>query len=223
MKIIILIIAHDGNQKYKQMQWIWLQYMNQHPNILSFLIKCNPFLKQKLLVDGHTIFVKSRECLKPGIIIKTIKSIQYCLSNYHFDYIVRTNLSSFIHLNNLYCFLKDKTFNYGGPILTWEKNPRHLFVSGSCIFLSKKACVFLTTSFQKNILNNISIIKMIEDDIIISIILKKYTIYKFSSSNIHFRCCGKDGHDKHFFTIQKMNDLFKKFNYGEKITTRDFS
>jgi hypothetical protein len=49
--------------------------------------------------------MKGVESYIPGCLDKTVKSIEYCLHNYNFDFIFRTNMSSVVDLNKLYNLL----------------------------------------------------------------------------------------------------------------------
>ena len=144
MKIIILIIASDEQPVYIQMQNIWKKYMNLNPNILSYFIKFknmnNPIEIIEIDDLNNTIWVNGNESYIPGILDKTIKVIKFLLKTQTFDFIYRTNLSSFLNLDRLYNYIiKNNHINYAGP-----RDPT--FISGSGFFLSLKACNYLSTS-----------------------------------------------------------------------------
>jgi len=220
MKIIILIIANDSPQYYVEMQHIWRKYMNIHPNIESFFIKSEPNLTEDVILnkEENTIFIKGTECLSPGIFDKTIASINFCLQKKEFDYIYRTNLSSFLDLNKMYDFFLLNQINYGGYI----GNHNGYSFSSCCGFiLSKEACIYLIDNSRHNL-----DIKYLDDVVIGNILNQKYPpvfigrndiidIYDprltNNSSNIfHFRC--KSSVD-HITTTQKMQILYSTI-YG---------
>lgn len=169
MNIIVLIIASDNTDHYVKMQDIWRIYRSQHPHIKCYFIKCQEQLEEDVMIENDTIYVKGVENYTPGILIKTIKSIDYLLKNENFDYIYRTNLSSFLNLNRLYQYALNHQFDYSGVMWQCDK----IWVSGAGIFLSKKACETLIDSDLKNVLRYDLI-----DDVAIGVELTKhYSIY----------------------------------------------
>jgi len=215
MNIIILIIATENSNKYIEMQNIWRKYMNKHPNIMSFFIKCDINIENDIYFNKNlnTIYIKDIETYSPGIFNKTIKSIQYCLNNFDFDYIYRTNLSSFLNLDKMYNFISNNHIEYGGVIGNYNNIN---FASGSGFFISKNACNFLI-SYDRTININDYL-----DDVTIAIILtKKYKIdfinrididkidniflYNKETDIFHYRCKSDDFHN---LTLDIMNKLY---------------
>ena len=76
MKLIILILAHDSELSLKN-ELLWRKYMNLHSNIKCYFMKLKRNLKTEILIDNNTIFIKGLESLRPGCLVKTIKSIEY--------------------------------------------------------------------------------------------------------------------------------------------------
>lgn len=157
MKIIILIISSQSTH-YSQMKEMWKKYMNKHENIKCFFIEFNIEIEQQILLDeiNNTIYIKGNETYIPGILDKTIKSIQYVVSsNMEFDYILRTNLSTFIVLDKLYNYLLKTKLDYAGPkaklpIKTRFKKYLNLispsnryYASGTCIIMSSECIGYL--------------------------------------------------------------------------------
>ena len=220
MNIIILIIANDDNESYIEMQQIWRKYMNNHSNIKSYFIKNKIDINEDIIVnqEENTIYVKNNENLIPGILQKTIKSFEYCLQNFEFDYIYRTNLSSFIDLNKAYHFLENNKFDYGGCGIYKCIMNHTLFASG-CGFIISKNCT-------QELINNKNLInyKIIDDVAIGEVLIYKlnYNIFNISRYDVqnindiifnndthifHFRC---KSDDKHINTISYLNKMFTK-------------
>ena len=152
MKIIILIIADDTKQYYIDMQNIWKKYMNTHKQIKSYFIKFSQTIENNIIdEENNTIWIKGIETYIPGILDKTIKSFEHLIkNNIEFDYVIRTNLSTIVLLDNLYNYLLTNPTDYAGPIGIIPKkeikNNIHydkidmdnkFFPSGTCIILSK--------------------------------------------------------------------------------------
>ena len=223
MNVIILILANDA-PIYDEMQNIWRKYMNTHKNIKSYFIKYKENIEHDIVLDEneYTIFIKGYESFIPGILDKTIKAIEYCNNNFKFDYLLRTNMSSFIILNKLYTYCLNNTIDCGGHIGFCHKDPQFVngrkFISGSGILLSNNACHYLIEN--KNIINY-----NIDDDVGISSVLKEK--YKFTqihrndkminipfikelvinSDVYHYRCKNNYG-ILDYETLQVMKSLF---------------
>ena len=63
-----------------------------------------------MLVDevARTIFVKTSETFRPGILVKTVEAVRYLLkdASRHYKYILRTNMSSMWHWQRLLAYLE---------------------------------------------------------------------------------------------------------------------
>jgi hypothetical protein len=183
MKIIILIISSESTH-YNQMKEIWKKYMNEHENIKCFFIEFNDQITEDIVLNEtkNIIYIKGLESYIPGILDKTIKSIQYLVSqNIEFDYILRTNLSTFVVLDKLYNYLEVNKIDYAGPLgiisdkIEYKKYLDHIdksnkyFPSGTGILMSKIVI--------NKLLSNTPDYNLI-DDLSIGLILSKY--YKFN-------------------------------------------
>jgi len=114
-KLLVLIIASDnfpGSNlvfPYKQMQEVWRSYMQLDPtHVKAYFIRSNPDLSNDFELDGDTLWSKTEESVKPGILNKTLLSMEYFLSQqdeFEFDYVLRTNLSSFYVIPKFFDFL----------------------------------------------------------------------------------------------------------------------
>lgn len=103
-KIINLIIASRAKH-YDIFTVCWLQYMNSNPDVKSFFLYADPTIENDLLIDTNSITYKCEESLIPGILYKTLAAEKFCQKYMTYDYILRTNLSSFIIFPRLLHFL----------------------------------------------------------------------------------------------------------------------
>jgi hypothetical protein len=218
MKIIILIIASHA-EHYDKMINIWKKYMNNHPNITSFFIMNNENIPEDVIVEQDIMYVNSNETYVPGILHKTVKCIEYCLNNFEFDFIYRTNLSSFLVLDKLYDFINiNKSIDYGGVIGFYEGI---YYSSGSGFFISKDTCKYLVDNESK------LKIHLIDDIAIGELLIKKYEITPILRINtfehencdfnifknnyiFHFRCKFENRSEVTISTMNKLYDLFYK-------------
>jgi hypothetical protein len=139
-KIIILVIASRSKYYDEFMKIYWMKLIKyiEENNIdikLYFIIGKNQNFDD-LNIDKKYIFQSSyNDSLIPGIICKTLESMEK-LRNTDFDYIFRTNLSSFIIINKLIEIGNNLPDNvYAGCI---GKAKKIIFCSGSGFWLSKK-------------------------------------------------------------------------------------
>jgi hypothetical protein len=218
MKLIVLILANDTDA-YLKMQEKWKLYMNSYANIKSYFIKYDSNLKENIVLIGDTICVKGVETFIPGCLDKTIKSIEYCLQNFEFDFIFRTNMSSVLDLNKLYNLLNNNIQCAG--VIGDCKGQK--FVSGAGILMRKDICQKLIqtkNSLNYNILDDVSIGRFLTSNNINLIPLTRFEAYNYENNismlkkeNInnyyHFRCKCENNSNK---TIELM-DLIIKYIY----------
>ena len=107
LKILVLILASDSNPLYIEFQKLWKHVMNLYPNIQCFFYKADPTLEEEYkILDSNTILVKCEERLDT-VWEKTLK-VFTLFEPYidKYDYIFRTNLSSFIYFPGYLEFCK---------------------------------------------------------------------------------------------------------------------
>jgi len=145
LKVLVLIIACDNNEAYLELQKIWSSYMNKDPQHYDvFFIRGNPELSRSYEIKGNDLFVKTAESYTPGIINKTVLSIEALLPKLKdYDYVLRTNLSSFYVFSRLLDFLNTlprQNCYCGVPLYIpadWYPKFGYMnFISGAGIILS---------------------------------------------------------------------------------------
>lgn len=148
-KVLLLIIASDDFPVYAECQKTWRAYMHVDPvHIEAYFIRANPALKTLYKIEGDTIWSRTEECQFPGILTKTVYSLKALSSKLDkFDYIIRTNLSSFFIFPRLLEFLKTlpKTGCYCGP----ETGLNSQIASGAGIILSPDLAKFLMAYYHR--------------------------------------------------------------------------
>jgi len=142
-KIIILIIDADNEPIYQTGRSIWRNNANMHGIPIYFLRAAPGVVDDNLYIDGDCLYTKWIDNFAHRINDKTFKALQYCFENLEFDYILRTNLSSFYRLNVLIKFLQEtpRVGFYAGPVnflkIEGEEGRMFDYVSGSGILLSR--------------------------------------------------------------------------------------
>lgn len=160
LKTLILIITTDNQPFYKEAQKIWKAYMNSDPDHFeAYFLRANPDLGTPFEISKNELTVKTQESLVPGILNKTILGMEALESRLdEFDYVIRTNLSSFYPFENLRKYLSTlpRQNCYAGISLYQPKSlglPPGLdnvpFISGAGIILSKDLAKLLIKNHQK--------------------------------------------------------------------------
>lgn len=108
LKTLILIIATDDKPAYRELQKIWEAYMNIDPvHFDAYFIRADQKLSTPYVIKKNEITVKTQDGFAPGILNKSILAIDAMGSRIDdYDYVIRTNLSSFYYYPNLLAFLQ---------------------------------------------------------------------------------------------------------------------
>lgn len=112
IKLLVLIISSDQFPVYIEEQRLWRSYMHSDPeHVEAYFLKGDPTLDKRAKIDGDIIWLRTDEGWieggSAGIINKTILGLEKLLPRFdEFDYILRTNLSSFYVFPRLLDFLK---------------------------------------------------------------------------------------------------------------------
>ncbi|MFI5343818.1 MAG: hypothetical protein ACHQUC_06320 [Chlamydiales bacterium] len=169
-KILVLIIASDDQPVYLELQKIWRSYMHlDKEHVEAYFLKANPDLASTSEISGDIIWAKTPLGLYPGIIQTTLLSMETMLPRLkEFDYVVRTNLSSFYVFSRLFTFLDTlpKTKCYSAHI---DGDPRFFVTTWGCgagIILSPDLVEMLVSN--KPALLNSNYINLANDDLIIA-------------------------------------------------------
>jgi galactitol-specific phosphotransferase system IIB component len=154
-KLIILVIASHGD-RYDRFLKIWEKYEACHPQIkvlyvygnkIDITLEAERVERSESKADKIDRFIisDSVENFVPGILQKTIYSFEYIINNFEFDFVLRTNLSSFFVFPKLFAYLSELPLTrcYSGMKL---QGRGHIpFISGAGIFLSCDMILLLTS------------------------------------------------------------------------------
>ncbi len=172
LKVLVLVIASDQLPVYTKLQERWRSYMHYDPDHVSvYFLKSDPTLSTNTHINGDIIWAKTDDGWAPhsaGIANKTILAFEAMLPRLdEFDFVVRTNLSSFYHFPRLLTFLDSlpKLKCYSG-FTAYAKGTT--FCSGAGFILSCDLVRAIVA--QKHLLMDH---KTIEDDIIFGTFITK--------------------------------------------------
>lgn len=162
MKILILCIF-DETERNKKLFAIHNAHMIPHEHIDYFFIKFDETIEENYKQMGNVLLIKGIESYM-NILSKTIKSMHYFMNikQTHYDFIIRTNISSVFNFEALYRYLSiiPPTNLYMGSVfirlnridIKFGINPTTIhrynlknlgFFQGTCIILSNDVATYL--------------------------------------------------------------------------------
>jgi len=176
MKLLFLIIA-SRNELYDKIKEYWQKIIDKkHDNIDFYFLYNDPSIEKEYIISGNDIFFKEKETYIPGIFNKTIRAFNVC--NYtKYDYIIRTNMSTFFYIPGLLSFLQHaEPSKIYAPLVKYSERYKYTFPVGFCIIMHK--------SNVDKLMANLSTIKMkydnkfvnFPDDVLFGIIFKELNI-----------------------------------------------
>lgn len=169
IKVLVLIITSDDLPVYTELQNIWRSYMHRdREHVEAYFIRGNPNLAYEYEIEEEIIWSRCQECLIPGILNKTIISLEALLPRIksEFDYVLRTNLSSFYVFPRLLEFLRQcpRTNFYGGSPI----GQHDIYIGSGSGFLMTPDIAELLVKNKQHFINNASTY----DDVIMGKFLK---------------------------------------------------
>jgi hypothetical protein len=169
MKIIILVLTYDDGGGYSFMDkcvkstWGNVKY----EGVEVFYQYSKPLDNEEYIVDGNNIICNGFESYY-SIGYKTIKSFKHLIKK-DFDFLLRTNSSSFINFENLIKYLEDKPknkFYSGAPIPHHSIDLNIDFATGSGYILSKDLVEYVVNNEEEwnhHYPDDVSLGKMMKD------------------------------------------------------------
>jgi|688.fasta_scaffold109539_3 hypothetical protein len=126
---------YNSSNKYQILKDYNKIYFDMFKNdIKFFFIEYNKDISEDVLEVGDFIYVKGLEDpMVPNMLIKNVKAINYINSKYNYDYIIRSNLSTFWNIPVLFSLYNNIPRNnlFGGHYIF------NSFITGTGIIISK--------------------------------------------------------------------------------------
>ena len=139
-KLIIVVIGARGGL-WDKFRKIWQKYCHNFTDVRTHFVYGGNQHKNSLM--GDLVFENSPDTYPPTI-HKTLESFRYIDSNYDYDFILRTNLSSFWNIPRLLENLKDlppeKCYAGDGPLIHDSPGAERIgcpYLSGTDTIVSK--------------------------------------------------------------------------------------
>jgi len=165
-KIIFLIISSDNESVYAQMKELAPKYYNLFSNKIKFFFIENRQLgNDQIIEDKNFLYINGSESFIPGIYQKSIRAIEYINNKYSYDYVIRTNLSTFWHMQNLFKLLDIKPKQRFAAGYAFQG-----FISGTGIIMSRDVGNLVTSTPNSN---------YIGDDLAISQTIQAHGIHLY--------------------------------------------
>ena len=163
-KILVLIITSDANARWQNEYKFYLDRIsrNNFMNITFKFVQCSTAAEGPIHLN-----MQCSESFIPGILQKSVLAIKKELK--HFDFFVRTNLSTYIDCERLQNMIAEYQFHEGplytgGLLFDWG-------ISGTSIVMNQKAADVLVSAYSKIKDKNVP------DDVVIGEILKCHLHY----------------------------------------------
>jgi hypothetical protein len=158
------------------------QYINTNKDIRAFYVYGNTQVSRPS--EHDLIFSNIPETNHPGILLKTVAALEYLSENFTYDYVIRTNLSTFWDLNKLLNRLDTLPASNcvrGTPMSLAVDSTRYNFISGFDLVLSKDVVQVIIDNKQELVTQQVYINL---EDLSICDIISKYTKHKFDTPEI---------------------------------------
>lgn len=157
---VIFLAIYNETPEYNKMydtHMLYLKYLQSQMKLMYYFVMFTNLEDQEYIVDdtNHMLYIHGEESYIPGILNKTIKAfdIVHNKLGVSYDFIFRTNISTFIHFHNTFLYLKEFVSNptnqrlYIGPMhtLSWIDTVSGIhdhrysglrYCSGVCIILN---------------------------------------------------------------------------------------
>jgi len=148
--LIILIISSPG-EIYNQLKELQLKYLKLHEDIKYFFVEFKDDIDEDIIIDNYDIYIKGTESINPGMIIKTCKAIEWINNNFEYDFLLRTNLSTFLHIKNILNFISilPNTNAYSGFSFS-------NLITGTGFFMSKDITKTLIDNYKSYDINSLN-------------------------------------------------------------------
>jgi hypothetical protein len=187
-KTVVVVLSNEGPTYGPMVQGVRDTWAKEIPeNMKVFYNYGDQYLKDRNIdeipkgacaidgIDGDILACNAPENYG-FLMIKTICAFRSLLEvDEDWDYLVRPNCGSYVHLENLQKFLSDKarTKLYCGHTGEWDGRPGLKYVSGSCMIFSRDVIQLMVDHMEEIHYDGRT---GIMDDVAIGEILKKYGV-----------------------------------------------
>ena len=231
-KILILVLAsntYPSLRNEKAIKKTWAKKDTENINIIFYKSgKHTSFKNNDLTV------VAGRKTTDIGL--KTIKAFEWASKNMEFDYIFRTNTSSYVNIPELQKNIKtlddDKNYIYSGIKMFLPKNEFRKkidFISGAGILFNKNTINLILRNkdeFDRNEMDDVALGKLLQNHKVVPTSGTRFDIkgnitkQELSDNYYHYRC-RIDNHYGYPRFLEKFVIVFLHNRFNNKNTNRN--
>lgn len=139
----LVLYSTDNGGSYDKMKELTQSYYRTFPNVNTIYYRFEPTIQNPHELRDNTLLIKGEETYIPGILQKTVKALEYFKPTLdHYDYIIRSNISTIIQFDKLSDELKINPVQYGCGLCWGIENVGkttdigNIYSSGTSIILS---------------------------------------------------------------------------------------
>ena len=99
-KIINLIIYNPDVEYERDMKRVLEKYLATQIHVKSYFITLRE-QSEPVKIEKNVMYIQGKESFMPGILHKTVKAMEYCLSHHEFDYMIRSNISTILDFSKM--------------------------------------------------------------------------------------------------------------------------
>jgi hypothetical protein len=221
MKILIAVLATDKepwDKLIKTIQQTWGSISIDNIKIIYYY--GNPNKTNDLpIIEGNNLYSKYEETFE-NIGLKTIDMFKYAYENYEFDFLLRTNASSYINQEALINYLTNKIpKNYAGGFIGKIPN-KFNFLSGSGYVLSRDLVNFIIKNSEKwdhSLIDDVALGQFLYENTNVKLQFhpridnnNKHKLI-FNPNIFHFRCKCSDRNDD-VIIIKSIHNIIHNYN-----------
>lgn len=200
IKLLILVLSsntYPSKRNEKAIKKTWAKHNFKNVQIVFY----KSGSENKLY--GNELIVNVGSQTK-DIGVKTLKAIEWVNENLEFDFVFRTNTSSYINIENLLIYIEKIAnrdgFIYDGKLMKLPANETRKevnFISGAGILMNKNTIDLLIqekSNFNKNEWDDVALGMILQENGVVATSGKRFDIlgnifkYEIDKDNYHFRC-----------------------------------
>jgi hypothetical protein len=183
---LLHLVLYSGNSKVYTDMHRETSRLYAHMNIETLYYTFRTEQEAEFVIEGDRLYIKGEETYVPGILDKTLRTLQYTYER-PYDFLIRSNVSTVVNFAVLLPRLLSKdlsAFHYGGSrscVLQWLDPVGGLvdatyfgttYVEGTCLIFSKS----LVCSLLKELSTYIP--RHIVDDVALGVVIQRHTSYQ---------------------------------------------
>jgi hypothetical protein len=184
---ILLLFIYSEKDEYEEMLKLQKLYIHTHKNIDSYFVTYRENQDIEVVLENDFVYVKGKEGFL-NILYKTLKAIEYLTNIKHYDYVIRTNISTIFKLNEVYDILLNKMdrteiytggfcyslLNYRDRIMGLTDETFKYYGINGCPFIQGTCIIFSNDVVKYMLKNKDKFIYDVIDDVSISLFMRSF-------------------------------------------------